>query len=690
MLIILTLVEDTIKTYELKETIITSSAIKDASVSYSQVNESEISKFYSFMDVPALLSRTPNLFFYSDAGNGLNYNYIKIRGFSDKYISVLINDIPTNDIESGDIYWIDYPDILSSSNYIQIQRGIGYAPYGISAIGGVINVVGFKFSQESKISIFSGYGSYNTFRFTSEYSSNNVYARFSKMKTDGYREKSWSDLYSYYIALRRISENSITTFVFHGGNEYTHLAYEGIDTVKLRENRRYNPLEFDDETDLFFRPHYELHQENIFGNLYVKNILYAITGDGRFRQKRKGRWSEYFYELWNDTIAQKTKFNLIRERWVKEVDYGYIPRILYALGKYEFSIGANFIYHKSEHYGLILWADSLPNCCREPNRKYYYYNLDKIVINPFIQIKLSPIEKLNILLTYLHAYNQSHFYNYYPRNVEYKVSYTFPSPRLGITYILNQNVSLFINSSMNSREPGTREIYDAQYPYWNDPKYDFEICQGNMCSNPRKKPENAKSIEMGSRYTKGDFKFAISTYYTNFKDALVFGGKLIDGIPILTNAGLVEYKGVELELDFLVHKTFRIYSSFAYNNNKYIEFRGEDWNGPFDYSGNVVAGYPNYLLYLSLEANYKDLSLIFEERVIGKQYIDPKNEFTIEPYFVSNVIVNYNFKNILLKFGAYNVFNNLYNQFGYVGDNGEPLFIPASERNYFIGFGLSF
>jgi iron complex outermembrane recepter protein len=105
------------------------------------------------------------LFFYSDAGNGLNYNYIKIRGFSDKYISVLINDI-----ESGDIYWIDYPDILSSASYIQVQRGTGYAPYGISAIGGVINVVGFKFSDIPKTSIFGGYGSYGTFRFTSEYS----------------------------------------------------------------------------------------------------------------------------------------------------------------------------------------------------------------------------------------------------------------------------------------------------------------------------------------------------------------------------------------------------------------------------------------------------------------------------------------------------------------------------------------
>jgi iron complex outermembrane recepter protein len=208
-MIFLFLQSDTIKTYELKETIITSSAVKSSPISYTQINKDEISKLYTFFDVPYLLSRTPNLFFYSDAGNGLNYNYIKIRGFSDKYISALINDIPTNDIESGDIYWIDYPDILSSASYIQVQRGTGYAPYGISAIGGVINVVGFKFSEIPKTSIFGGYGSYGTFRFTSEYSSNNIYARFSKMKTDGYREKSWSDLYSYYIALRKSSKNSI-------------------------------------------------------------------------------------------------------------------------------------------------------------------------------------------------------------------------------------------------------------------------------------------------------------------------------------------------------------------------------------------------------------------------------------------------------------------------------------------------
>jgi hypothetical protein len=110
----------------------------------------------------------------------------------------------------------------------------------------------------------------------------------------------------------------------------------------------------------------------------------------------------------------KTKFNLVRERWVNEGDYGYIPRISYISNNYEFSIGANFIYHKSEHYGLILWADSLPSCCREPNRKYYYYNLDKVVANAYLQLILKPTNKLKILTTYLNAYNQSKFYNYYP------------------------------------------------------------------------------------------------------------------------------------------------------------------------------------------------------------------------------------------------------------------------------------
>jgi len=681
--------QDTLKTYELKETIITSSAIKSSPISYSQVNKDEISKLYTFFDVPYLLSRTPNLFFYSDAGNGLNYNYIKIRGFSDKYISALINDIPTNDIESGDIYWIDYPDILSSASYIQVQRGIGYAPYGISAIGGVINVVGFKFLEIPKTSIFSGYGSYRTFRFTSEYSSNNIYARFSKMKTDGYREKSWSDLYSYYIALRKSSKNSITTIVFHGGNEYTHLAYEGIDTITLKQNRRYNPLNFDDETDLFFRPHYELHQENFIGNLYIKNIIYAIIGNGRFRQKRNGSWQEYFYELWNDPIG-KTKFNLVRERWVNEGDYGYIPRISYISNNYEFSLGANFIYHKSEHYGLILWADSLPSCCREPNRKYYYYNLDKVVANAYLQLILKPTNKLKILTTYLNAYNQSKFYNYYPRGIEYNVSYFFPSPRFGINYDINENLSLFLNTSLNSREPGTREIYDAQYPYWNDPKYDFENCSNNNCSNPRKKPENVRSFEIGARYLRNKFNFDFNVYYMNFRDALVFGGKVIDGIPILTNAGIVEYKGIELSLNVPIYKFLNLYSSFSYSNNKYIDFKGEDWNGQFDYSGNVVAGYPNYLIYLSLDFNYKSLTIIFEERGVGKQFIDPSNRFTIEPYFITNTIFNYEFKNFQLKGGIYNVFNKIYNQFGYISDSNEPLFIPAAERNFFLGLGLNF
>jgi outer membrane receptor for ferrienterochelin and colicin len=182
----------------------------------------------------------------------------------------------------------------------------------------------------------------------------------------------------------------------------------------------------------------------------------------------------------------------------------------------------------------------------------------------------------------------------------------------------------------------------------------------------------------------------IMVIFQEFLIFQIFGGKVIDGIPILTNAGVVEYKGIELSLNIPVYKFLNLYTSFSYSDNKYVDFKGEDWNGEFNYSGNVVAGYPNYLIYLSLDFNYKNLTMIFEERGVGRQFIDPSNKFTIEPYFITNVIFNYEFKNFQLKGGVYNVSNTLYNQFGYISDKNEPLFIPAAERNFFLGLGLNF
>ncbi len=691
---------DTLMEYTLPEAVVIGKADKETPVSYTELDTSEISRTYNFQDVPNLLRRIPGVFTYSDAGNGLNYNYMSIRGFSQKYISVLINDIPTDDVESHDIYWIDYPDILSSTTFIQFQRGVGSIPYGYSAIAGAINLIGFPFSDEKRIRVFSGYGSYRTYRLTIDYSSGwvngwNFYSRLSKLKSDGYREKSWSDMWSYYIALQRSSDKSRTTLILHGGNEYTHLAYYGIDTATLRTNRRYNPLRYDGETDLFFRPHYEIHQENYIGeNLYMKNTLYAIIGTGRFRQMRDGKWKEYFREYW-DSPEGDTTFNLIRERWVNEKDFGYLPKVIYTSDGITLTAGSEFRYHTGDHWGAVVWADKWPRTVSvdTSDYRYYSYTLDKYIISPFAHLEHRINERLTLMLGLQVQWTGYRFYNEIARNLKWNVDYAFVSPRIGASYRVGENSYVFANYSINHREPGTRDIYDAQYPYWNDPAYDFENCTTSgdalICSNPRKQPETVNDVEVGYRFDDGNWRVDLNLYNMDFTNALVYGGEMVDGVPILTNAGRTRHRGVELFVKTPRIKGFSFNGSLSLSDNRYIRFSGQDWSGPFDYSGNIIAYFPTYTAYAGLEYSRDRYSLYVEGVFAGPRYIDPANTYALPPYQVVNLYFNYRFMpGAELRFQINNLFDEIYEPFGVLDD--QPYLIPAAGRNFFAGVQITF
>ncbi len=695
MLAIMLIAGDTLPQYTLPEEVVVGKAEKETPVSYTELDTTQIEEIYNFQDVPNLLRQIPGVFVYSDAGNGLNYNYMSIRGFSQKYISVLINDIPTDDVESHDIYWIDYPDILSSTTFIQFQRGVGSIPYGYSAIAGAINLIGFPFRDERRIRIYAGYGSFSTYRLTMDYSSGwvgdwNFYTRLSKLKTDGYREKSWSDMGSYYVALQRNGGSSRTTIVLHGGSEYTHLAYYGIDTATLRINRRYNPLQYDGETDLFFRPHYELHQENFIGdNLYLKNTLYAIIGKGRFRQLRDGEWREYFREYW-DRPEGETPFNLIRERWVDEKDFGYLPKLIYTSGGLTFTAGSEFRYHTGDHWGTVVWADNWPSDIPldTADYRYYSYTLDKYIISPFAHLEHRINEALTLMLGLQVQMTGYRFYNDIVRNLRWSADYVFPSPRIGMSVRLTPGSYVFVNYSINHREPGTRDIYDAQYPYWNDPAYDFETCetQGNalVCTNPRKLPEDVKDIELGYRFDDGKWRLDLNLYNMDFTNALVYGGELVDGVPILTNAGQTRHRGVEFYLRTPSFNGFRFHASLSLSDNRYVKFAGTNWDGSFDYSGNFIAYFPFYTGYSAIEYDHGRWNLYAEGIFVGSRYIDPENTYALPPYQVVNLYLNYTLKpGITLRMQINNLFNEIYEPFGV--KDGEPYLIPAATRNFFVG-----
>jgi len=253
--------------------VVTASRVKDREtpVTFTNLPREEIARTYSVQDVPVLLQSLPSIHAYSDAGNGVGYSYLSVRGFSQKRVNVLINGIPQNGPTSHEVYWVDLPDVLSNVQDIQVQRGVGSSLYGSSAIGGSINVITTNFNPERSVTAFAGAGSYGTRKLSVAFNSGLVddsyamFGRFSRITSDGYREQSWSDLWSYFLGVRRFDPSMTTTLLVYGGPEKTHLAYNGVTRAYLegtvtgnaRADRRYNPLTYENEIDTFNQPHYE-------------------------------------------------------------------------------------------------------------------------------------------------------------------------------------------------------------------------------------------------------------------------------------------------------------------------------------------------------------------------------------------------------------------------------------------------
>ncbi|HZI89424.1 MAG TPA: TonB-dependent receptor plug domain-containing protein, partial [Candidatus Polarisedimenticolia bacterium] len=270
---------------------------RKSAVAFTDLSRPAIQEKYWAQDVPMLLAETPGVYAYSDAGNGIGYSYVKVRGFPQRRVAVTINGIPLNDPETHEVYWVDHPDLLSSAQSLQVQRGVGSALYGASAVGGSVNLETLTIPTERRIAVEAGGGTYDTKRLSLQYESGlldgryAVAGRYSRIESQGYRELSWSRLWSYYFTAARIDPRVTTRVNFYGGPERLHLAYYGVDrsyldgliTGDAKEDRRLNPLNWRNETDNFFEPHYELIQNvKLSDRAALTSSAFYFPGNGYY------------------------------------------------------------------------------------------------------------------------------------------------------------------------------------------------------------------------------------------------------------------------------------------------------------------------------------------------------------------------------------------------------------------------
>ena len=714
---------------------------------FTELSRPEIQERYWAQDVPMLLAETPGTYAYSDAGNGIGYSYVKIRGFAQRRVAVTINGIPLNDPQTHEVYWVDHPDLLASASTVQVQRGVGSALYGASAVGGAINVETLKTPMERRIALEVGGGSYGTQRFSAQYESgllDNTYiltGRYSRIKSEGYRERSWSDLWSYSFSAARLDSWITSRLNLYGGPERLHLAYFAVDRAYLDgritgdadQDRRYNPLEWPNATDNFFEPHYELLQDvKLAERASLSSSLFYFPGKGYYDDFPFGPQLFSARHLPDFTVGSNTQYpasyyadttgagpytvvasDLTQRLWARNKHYGWVPRARFRHDRGELTVGGEWREAVGRRWGEITWGAALAPGV-QPNFVFYDYTGRVNVMSGFVQeaFDIRPDLKLTGSLQLRrtrYAIGKDRYNDY-----NFDLHYTSLNPRVGVNWNANDRWSVFGSYAHAQVEPILGEIYRPDDPT-SVPLFRVVDPVNDIYEDPLIDPEKVNDFEAGIGYRTGSFFVRANGFWMDFRDEIVPLGQVDQfGVPITGNAARSTHRGVELEW-FGGRGGIELSGNLTLSENFFDEYHEFVDSTAFnDYSGNSIAGFPNRLANVTLGYRkggvYGGLTLV----ETGRQYLDntednrknPELRETlgyqhrfIEQHAVLNGRVSLDVtgltglrpfaaSTLALDIHALNLTDLKYETAGYVFD--VPYFIPAAGRNVFASLRAEF
>ncbi|MEZ5197982.1 MAG: TonB-dependent receptor [Bacteroidales bacterium] len=557
-------------------------AQKKSPTTYSVVGKQQITDNNTGQDLPYILQITPSVVTTSDAGAGVGYTSIRIRGTDITRINVTMNGVPVNDPESQGVYFVDLPDLASSVDNIQIQRGVGTSTNGAAAFGASINIQTTKLNPDPYAEINSIAGSFNTFKNTLNFGSgliNGKWAfdgRISAIQSDGYIVRGWSDLKSYYISGGYYGEKSILKAIVTSGKEKTYQAWYGTPKDSLKTNRKYNPSGemyddnwnligfYDNQTDNYQQDYYQLHFAHQFNRrLNLSTALFYTKGKGYYESYRnKDTYEEYGFEnvvVGGDTI---TETNLIRQKWLDNDFYGINLSMNYTINKLDISVGGNWNQYEGDHYGYIIWAEYTSNSFI--NEPWYENTGKKSDLNVFAKATY----QLNKLIGF-YGDLQYRTINYSLRGTHDDLrdltqshSFNFFNPKGGLFITLNENNSLYGSVGVANREPSRSVYRDA------DPGQEV-------------RPEKLIDYELGYKLQMDILNIEANLYYMNYKDQLVLTGEINNvGDARLVNVPKSYRAGIEFAGGVQITKSLRFDLNMTISRNKINDFVSftDDWD----------------------------------------------------------------------------------------------------------------
>ena len=688
----------------LDEVVVQSIRVNNTSpITHSNVYKKELSTRNLGQDLPVLLNYLPSVVTTSDAGAGIGYTGIRIRGVSAQSTNITINGIPFNDPESHGTFWVNLPDFTSSVESLQVQRGVGTSTNGSGAFGASINILTDAISETPYAEISNSVGSYNTLKHTVKFSTGKLdqsfelSGRLSKIDSDGYIDRAFSDLKSYFLQGTYSKGNTLIKALSFGGHEKTYQSWYGLSKEQLLENRRQNPYTYENEIDNYKQDHYQFHWNQKLNQNWSTNLGLNYTyGRGYFEQYREddsvGTYGGILISDIDSDGNETGTTDLIRRRWLDNDFYVINASAKYTGSRLAMIFNSSHSTYSGDHFGEIVWARNFSKDSSIRDR-YYDGNGKKTDFSVFAKASYDLSDELEL-------YGDVQF-----RNVTYKTSgitsdlvnmlidesFSFFNPKFGLSYKIRPNSILYGSYSRANREP-SRSDYEA---------------------NENIRPEQLNDFEIGWRYKKNGLRFNLNTYYMLYNEQLVLTGELDDvGSPIRTNSGSSYRIGIESELELKLSSNLSLRNNFTLSSNKNKKILSKFNGSVFDFGKTNISFSPNLISSNSLIFSpNNNLMISFLSKYVGKQYMgntDAVNSI-LDSYFVNDINFSYKiisnlvFDEIIFSGLVNNVFNNEYvsNGYYYTYDDtwsspGQVTtldgagYYPQATRNFLLGLTLKF
>lgn len=688
--------KDSTKVTELKEVMVSSVRAKDKNpITYTNVSKEEIAPRNLGQDVPVLLQYLPSVVSTTDAGNGVGYTYMRVRGSDGSRINVTLNGVPFNDSESQGTFFVNLPDFASSLESVQLQRGVGTSTNGAGAFGASLNMATKSYQEKAYAEILNSYGSFNTRKHTLSFGTglhNNfeINGRISNIASDGFIDRATSNMFGYFFNANYVKESTLIKFLAFGGKEKTYQAWYG--TEDLNGSRTFNPagMYFDEfgnmkfynnETDNYWQNHFQLHWTEKWSEKWISNAaLHYTIGKGYFEQyKEDADLTDYNLPAFNGNPIS----DLVRKRWLDNDFFGATFSLNYKTAKTDLLFGGAANRYLGLHYGEVVWTQNyIPN----PNRYYDNYG-NKDDVNFYTKASYNITNKLNLFTDLQY---RMVFYDATSTKFDHvNDTFRFFNPKAGLNYQLNDKNAFYGYFGIGNKEP-RRDDYE----------------------NGAVKPERLFDYELGWKYNSKKVKLSANAFYMRYNDQLVMTGALNDvGSPIFTNSGKSYRLGLEIESTIAITNKLILNPNItlSQNQNKDFYFQRDGvvqnlGNTNIAYSPNFIFG--NRFTYLPV----KGLQLSLLSKFVGEQYmgnIDSENSI-LDSYFINDFNASYDWqinkgiKSIVFSALVNNIFNVEYESNGYfytyddTWSGPTPVTIegtgyyPQAGINFLFGMSLKF